>query len=385
MRVLIAFDKFKEALSATEAGRVVADALRQARPEWSLDLGALADGGDGFAAILTEAAGGSWHVEQVSGPRADQRVDAGFGLVLTERIPAAARARLDVPEGVLGVVEMAAASGLARLSPDQRDPWRTTSRGTGELLAAATRAGATGLLLGIGGSATNDLGLGALAALGWTAQTAAGDIVSELAPAGWAAIDRLIPGHRTLPPLRIACDVTNPLLGPDGATAVYGPQKGLTPPDVARLEQAVRVMAARMTASAGADASAQDQPGAGAAGGLAFGLMIGAGATLLPGFDLLSDWMDLERRIEAADLIITGEGRFDASSLQGKGPGALVSRAVAMGKSVLVLAGQVKADVIPAGVEAIAITPPQVALAQALPRTAEYLEAAVRAWATRIR
>ena len=179
-----------------------------------------------------------------------------------------------------------------------------------------------------------------------------------------------------LPPLRIACDVANPLLGPNGAAAIYGPQKGLRPADLRRLDnEAARLALLLCTHSAKPDAL-MDVPGAGAAGGISFGLMAAASAQLISGFDLVSAWLDLDSRLAAADLVLTGEGRFDASSLSGKGPGALAARAAALGKPVHVFAGAITAAPVP-GLALHAITPPGTPLPAALRAAATNLTATV--------
>ena len=311
MRVLLAFDKFKDSLTAPQACAAAAAALRERHPDWSLDECPLADGGEGFAPILTRAAGGVPLMHEVAGPRG-RPVAAGFGLVPLANIPSAARALLKIQNREpkienpqVAVIEMAAASGLALLPDDQRDPWQTTSQGTGELIAEAARRGVAAVLLGVGGSATNDLGLGALSALGLGFADESGAPLTPPAPAHWARIQRLtgtVPAE--LPPIFIACDVTNPLLGPQGATAVYGPQKGLLPADLAGLEHECARLGLMLCNHCGKPDALMAAPGAGAAGGIAFGLMAAAGARLLSGFDLVSAWLDLERRIAAADLKI---------------------------------------------------------------------------------
>ncbi len=382
-RVLLAFDKFKDALTARAAGEAVATALREQQPGWMLDLAPLADGGEGFATILTQAAKGREVSVTASGPRGS-RLSAGFGLVSVAAIPARARAQMQLPAAAapgatVAVIEMAAISGLALLSQDQRDPWQTTTLGTGELMRAAADSGAVAILLGVGGSATNDLGLGALAALGLAFMDAAGRPVHPPVPAEWSRIVRITGGLAAgLPPVYIACDVTNPLLGPRGAAAVYGPQKGLRPADHARLESESARLADLLCRHCGQLPALKDAPGAGAAGGIAFGLMTAAGAKLLPGFDLVSAWLDLENRLAAADIVITGEGRFDESSLEGKGPGAVAARALALGKTVHVFAGQVTAAARP-GLALHAITPAGVPLAQALREAPQNLTASARA------
>ncbi len=182
-----------------------------------------------------------------------------------------------------------------------------------------------------------------------------------------------------LPPLLIACDVENPLLGPTGALAVYGPQKGLRPEDYPTLEAEGGRLGALMCRHFGQDASLMHQPGAGAAGGIAFGLQVAAGARLIPGIELMDAWLDLGRRIGEADMVITGEGRFDSTSLTGKGPGAVARRALALGKEVHVFAGQVHLPAEVPGLRTHVITPPDVPLATALAQTEAFLTAATAA------
>lgn len=373
MRVLIAFDKFKDALTAEEACVAAANALRVNHPDWELDLCPLVDGGDGFCARLTDDVGGDFHEHQVTGPRGES-VPARTGRMKFSQLREVVRSRLGLQgNGALAVVELAAASGIALLPPAQRDPWHTTTAGTGELLRAAA-AGADAILLGVGGSATNDLGLGALAALGMKFLDPNGAPLALPTPATWERIVR-VEGRVELPPLFIACDVTNPLLGPNGATATFGPQKGLALADVDHLDAAASRMAAMLCATVGRPLSLADTPGAGAAGGVAFGLMVAADARLIPGFDLVSDWLDLPARLAAADLILTGEGRFDVTSLAGKGPGSLVREARRLGKPVHVFAGSL--DIAPDQFHR-SITPAGLPLAEALPQTAEFLAAAIR-------
>ncbi|MBL9201840.1 MAG: glycerate kinase [Opitutaceae bacterium] len=387
MRVLLAFDKFKDALTAPEACAHAAAALGAGHPDWQLDLCPLADGGEGFCEILTRAAGGTFETHTVTGPRGAP-VRAALGLVQLEKIPSAARALLGIEnrESKIGspttvaVIEMAAASGLALLKPEQRDPWLANSTGTGELLRLAARPGVDAILLGVGGSATSDLGLCALAALGLKFETGAHESVPLPVPLRWPDIARLGGGlPRTLLPIRIACDVSNPLLGPRGAAAIYGPQKGLRPADLPRHEAEAARLAQLLCAHASQPASLVDRPGAGAAGGISFGLMAAAGAQLVPGAELVSAWLDLAPRLAAADLVITGEGRFDDSSLSGKGPGEVASRALALGKNVHVFAGRAAVAQPPPRLALHSITPDGVPLDRALREAGSFLQAAVRA------
>ncbi|MEZ5414185.1 MAG: glycerate kinase [Opitutaceae bacterium] len=381
MRALVAFDKFKDSLTAPEACAVAVEALQTAEPGWQVTTCPLTDGGDGFAAILTQAAGGKIHAATVTGPRG-AAVSAQFGLVALNAIPAAARELLALPATIpanatVGLIEMATASGLALLKPDERDPWQTTSRGTGELIAYAAKLGAQVILLGVGGSATNDLGLGALGALGLRFIGGNHDEVATPVPATWSTITR-IEGRVDAPVIRIACDVANPLLGPQGCSKIYGPQKGLAAADLPRMENLAAQLALQLCEHAAKSVDIMRAPGAGAAGGIAFGLMTAANAQLLPGADFVAAWLDLETKLAAADLVITGEGRFDESSLSGKGPGALALRALAANKPVHVFAGQIAPPAEPTpSLHLHAITPRDLPLPEALHQAARLLKNAV--------
>jgi len=387
MRILVAFDKFKDALGAEEACELAAQSFRKIRFAPDLDLCPLTDGGEGFARILTQAAGGTLHRLGVTGP-SGKIVEGEFGLVPWRGLAPMVRSRLEIlpgKEGTLGVVDMASASGLALLPPEERNPWKTTSRGTGELLLAAANQGADLLLLGIGGSATSDLGLGCLQALGLQVWNHQGKEMEIVPPDCWDAMDRvtgILPAG--FPGIRVACDVTNPLLGERGAVRVYGPQKGLKPKDLGRFETLTAAVARRLLQLSGGGDESLIIPGTGAAGGTGFGLMVFAAAKLVPGAELVSAWLDLPRRIQAADVILTGEGRFDRSSLEGKGPAALVGRALAAGKKVHVFAGSIEPGLkIPTGLTLHAVSPPDLPLEKALAGTGERLAQAIQAvdWA----
>ena len=342
MRVLLAFDKFKHALGAPAACAAAATATREAFPQAHTDEAPLSDGGEGFCAILTHSVNGKMHQHTVHGPRL-KKVAAHWGEADLAQVPKAARDLLDLPDhGRLAIIEMAQASGLGLLAADERNPWLTTSFGTGELIGRAADLHARAILLGIGGSATNDLGLGALEAVGLEFRDGNGETLKHLTPEKFSAVAR-IAGEPWphLPDLRIACDVRNPLLGPNGCTAIFGPQKGLPAGDFPRLEKAAGTMAKRLCAHFDQPKTAMMEPGAGAAGGLGFGLRVACAAKFVPGFDLISTWLKLEERVKEADLILTGEGRFDASSLSGKAAGALAELALKHHKKLIVFAGQV--------------------------------------------
>jgi glycerate 2-kinase len=388
-RILIAFDKFKGALSAAAACEVAAEVLRRRRPSWQLDCAPLSDGGDGFCRILSDAAHGSFERVAASGPLFDAtgsapRVSAEIGRVELARLPLAARQRLASGASArarLAIVEMASVNGLSLIAEPQRDVWRASSYGTGELLLAASRLPVAAVLLGVGGSATSDLGLGALCALGLRFEDAAGVELRPPIPALWSRIQRVGGAVSSeLPPILIACDVNNPLLGPRGAAAVYGPQKGLKPEDLPGHEREAARLARLVCQALDVDMALSDTPGAGAAGGIAFGLLAAARARLLPGFELVSDWLDLDARLAQAAIVITGEGRFDASSWAGKGPGAIVEKARRLRVPSVIFAGAVSAAPQASDFSAIAISPPDMPIAQALAGTPEQLARAVERW-----
>ena len=311
MKVVIAPDSFKESLTAAEVTEAIADGVRTACPQAKLDPCPMADGGEGTVAAMVAATCGEVRTAGVAGPLGEP-LQAEFGL-LGAAAGSAGR--------TTAVIEMAAASGLDLVPPERRDPMLTTTYGTGELIAAALEAGATGVLIGIGGSATVDGGCGCAQAVGVVFADAAGDpCVCGLAGGGLPTVDRIdmsrrnprIAGAR----IRVACDVTNPLTGPRGAAAVYGPQKGATPEMVRQLEAGLVHLAEVIRRELAVDV--EHLPGAGAAGGLGAGLVAFLGAELQRGVEIVADAVALRDRLAGADLCITGEGRFDAQSLSGK-------------------------------------------------------------------
>jgi glycerate 2-kinase len=417
--VLCAFDKFKGALGAERASELVAEVIGRKRPGWAVDVAPLTDGGDGFCTIMTTSAGGQLHEVIVtrplfesatpaeppreagesgdSAPPAPRRavsraapLRAPVGMVELADVPASAQRLLGLGADVrrLAVVEMASASGLALVPRERVDVFWSSSFGTGELLLAAQALGADAILLGVGGSATSDLGLGALAALGLRFESGSGVDLGAPVPAQWPALE-VVRGriHPRLPPLLIACDVDNPTFGPRGAAAVFGPQKGLCAEDLPRFEADAERVAALLCQALGADSSLLELPGAGAAGGIAFGLMAATGARLVPGFELVSAWLGLEERVRAADWVLTGEGRLDASSWTGKGPGALVRLARSLERRAVVFAGAIADGAAEAaeaagssGCELIAISDPSEPLEHVVAASAENLERSVEHW-----
>lgn len=343
MHILLAFDKFKDSMNAFEACAIAQEALLKAHPNWEVTVAPLADGGEGFCRILTRALYGELVDKPIIGPQLEP-MKAEMGYVDAAKVPTAVKKMLGLPSfGKIAIIEMAQASGLESIPEGARDPWIATSFGTGQLIADAADAGASAIILGVGGSATIDLGLGALEAIGLELLDEKMHTMDHVVPRDWPRVSRLrgeIWPH--IPPIFIACDVQNPLLGPNGAVSVYGPQKGLLPGDSAVYEKTFGEMAKQLCGFFNKERTEMMQPGAGAAGGITFGLSVACDAKLVPGFDLVEAWLDLKKKISAADLVVTGEGRFDASSLQGKGPGSILKEAARQGKPAKVMAGIVE-------------------------------------------
>jgi len=327
MKVLIAPDSFKESLSAVEVARAMADGVRDVLARADIDLCPMADGGEGTVEAMVAAAGGRYRSADVFGPLGEP-LRARFGLL---------------DDGATAVIEMAAAAGLALVPPDRRDPLRTTTFGVGGLVRAALDAGARRLIVGVGGSGTVDGGAGCAQALGVVFLQADGaPCVCGLGGGGLASIARIDPGDRD-PRLGeaevcVACDVTNPLTGPDGAAAVYGPQKGATAEMVEQLEAGLVNLAAVIRRDLGVDV--EHLPGAGAAGGLAAGLVAFAGARLRRGVGIVAEALNLTERVRGADLVVTGEGSFDAQSAAGKTVVGVAEVAAAAGVPVVCVPGQ---------------------------------------------
>lgn len=376
MKVLLAFDKFRGCLSAKQACGIAADTLAQRFPGWSFDLCPICDGGEGFADILGSLLG----ARKTACPSCDplgRPITGHFHLLPFGKLPEAAKRHLGMADlgdsAPIALIEMAACTGLTLLAPEERNPLNSSSFGTGQVMHAALEAGAQMLLLGIGGSASNDLGLGALTALGLQS-TWSGQVPASPAPRHWERlVDLQRPESLRRIPVRVCCDVDNPLLGPNGATRIFGPQKGLKPEDLEPLEEAMGKLAGLLCRAAGQPVTLKDCPGAGAAGGIAFGLLCCCQSRLIPGSAFIQSCLELERRCAEADLVITGEGCFDQSSLQGKGPGFVLQLARRLGKPVHVFAGSLNLDLQTDGANCTAITPAGLPLDQALARAPEFL------------
>jgi glycerate kinase len=325
MRIVIAPDKFKGSLTAPQVCDAIARGVRQAVPSAQIDLCPMADGGEGTVAALVAATGGRFETRRVTGPLPEMKVDATFGVL---------------GDGATAAIEMAAASGLALLAPADRNPLNTTTFGTGELLLASANLGATHVILGIGGSATTDAGVGCAQACGLPVILEGGEPVSPTEPLCGRDLPSvvLVKHGRGSPVERmritVACDVTNPLYGPAGAAYVFAPQKGATPDEVRELDESLRNLATRLGKTKEAATS-----GAGAAGGLGFGMLAFFGAALRPGVDIVIDATNLRRRLAGADLCITGEGRLDAQSLSGKTPVGVARLCKELGVPCVALVG----------------------------------------------
>ena len=365
MRIVVAPDKLKGSLNAVRAAHAIARGVEAALPDALIDEVPMADGGEGTVEALVAATGGTFRTARVAGPLGDP-IDARFGL-----------------SGDVGTafVEMAAASGLILLPERRRDPSRTTTRGTGELVRAAIDAGVDRIVVGIGGSATNDGGAGMAQALGIRLLDAQG---RDLEPGGGPleTLDRIDASGRDprLESVRIAvaCDVRNPLCGPSGASAIYGPQKGADPALVGRLDRNLGRLAAIIRRDLGVDVL--EVPGAGAAGGLGAGLVAFAGGILEPGVDLVIRAVGLDDRLQTADLCLTAEGALDAQTAHGKTVAGVARAAQNQGCPVIALAGSITPDarlVLDAGVSAyFGICPGPITLGQAIADAESLIEAA---------
>lgn len=353
-KVIVAIDSFKGCLSSIEAGEAVALGIRQACPAAETEVIPVADGGEGLLEVLVENSGGRLVKCRVHDPLM-RETDACFGLS---------------GDGQTAFVEMARASGLPLLTPKERDPLRATTYGTGELVREALQLGCRQVLIGLGGSATNDAGLGMLQALGYRFLDDQGNGIGL----GGQALLRIvhIDDSHVMPEVQTtiftaACDVRNPLYGPEGAAQIFAPQKGATPQMVATLDEGLRNLAQVIYKYNKVEIGSL--PGAGAAGGMGGGLHALLGATLRPGISLVLDMAGFNRRLSDADLVITGEGRADRQTLMGKVPAGILNLASQQNIPVALLAGQVEdtEQLLNAGFHWVySINPPEISLETAL-------------------
>ncbi len=344
MKVLLAFDKFKGSMTAMEACECAQAVIREMQPDWASETIPLSDGGDGFAEILTKAGNGTLFSLEVPGPCLDP-VHAHWGIVRIENLPFSVRMRLNLPkEGKLAVIEMAQSSGLVLVPEPKRNPWHTNTYGTGIVIREAAKEGIDAILIGIGGSATNDLGLGALHALGLRFFDANDkEILSYGNPDTWHIINRIdATAMLKLPPIHVAYDTRTTLLGENGATRVFAVNKGLSPDAVPHMDAVLGEMSENLCSVFNKPLSLREEDGSGAAGGFGLGLHIAYGVHALSGMELIEDWLDLRKKIKNADFLVTGEGIFDESSLSGKVVGQLIQLAYQKACPILVFAGKVR-------------------------------------------
>jgi glycerate kinase len=320
LKVVVAPNAFKGTLTASEAAAAIARGVREVWPDADIVEVPVADGGDGTVEALVSARHGEYRMARVEGPLGDS-VDARYGLI---------------EAGRTAVVELATASGLTLISESRLDPRHASTYGFGQLLEAVRGGGVREVIAGIGGSATNDGGAGMAQALGYSLLDDEGRQLARGAPFRIARIER---GEfrSSTQTIRVASDVTNPLTGPNGASHVYGAQKGADPQTVHELDAVLSRFAQVVRRDLGVDVAGR--PGAGAAGGTGFGLMAFLGADLVPGAPLVVTATGFDSQIPGADLVITGEGRADAQTAYGKAPGEVARRAAAAGIPVLLLAG----------------------------------------------
>ena len=346
MRILIAPDKFKGAQSAREVAHHIATGIREALPGAEIEEVPVADGGEGTAEVICQALGGSWS-ECAAHDAFAQSVTAHYAWL---------------PERATAVMEMSAVAGFRQARPDGFDIEEATTFGVGEMMLAAARQGAREIIVGLGGSVTNDGGFGMARALGFQffgkddrelgqavsdlralARIDTSDVGEVLVPSTYLKKNRrLAQPPRQAVRVIAAADVRNPLLGESGASRVFGPQKGATPEQVLILEDALARLADVVAAGFGVDYRAT--PGGGAAGGLAFGLMSLCGASIRPGFEVVAEAIGLESKIRSADIIVTGEGSLDRQTLAGKAPAEVARIGRKLGKRVFAIVGRTDGD-----------------------------------------
>jgi len=327
VRILIAPDKFKGALNAREIAENIAAGLLDIFPDAQIELVLMADGGEGTVEAICDARGCSWLECKAHDPLG-REIKARYGWIDRER---------------LAVMEMSEAAGMRRLSESERDPIRATTFGVGEMILDASKRGAKEIVIGLGGSATNDGGFGMARALGFRFDFQQEHEHEDIRVTDLLKLKRIEkPRHFELPKIIAAVDVKNPLLGENGATRVFGPQKGASKGDLDKLDRALRKLADIVAREFGFDY--RNQAGAGAAGGLGLGLVSFCGATIRPGFEVVAEAVGLESKMKEADLVITGEGSLDRQTLEGKTPAGVARLARKLRKPVFAVVGRASDD-----------------------------------------
>ena len=329
MKILVAPDKFKGALNAREVAENIANGLLSVLPDAQIDIVPMADGGEGTAEAICEARGCCWLECKAHDPLG-REIDARYGWIEHEK---------------LAVMEMSEAAGMRRLAETQRDPIRATTFGVGEMILDATKRGANEIIIGLGGSATNDGGFGMARALGYRFDY---EQEHEHDKNTQRVIDLINlgriqkPEDLKLPKIVAAVDVRNALLGKNGATRIFGPQKGASTYDLDDLERALTRLADIVATAFGFDY--RSESGAGAAGGLGFGLVSFCGAIIRAGFEVVAEAVGLEPKMKDADLVITGEGSLDRQTLEGKTPIGVARLGRKLGKPVFAIVGRASED-----------------------------------------
>jgi glycerate kinase len=340
MKILIAPDKFKGTLNARDAAQNIAKGLLDVLPDAQIEVVPMADGGEGTAEAVCDARGCSW-LECMAHDALGREIDARYGWIEQEK---------------LAVMEMSEAAGMRRLSENERDPICATTFGVGEMILDATKRGANEIIIGLGGSATNDGGFGMARALGFRFLSDAKELTGAVSDLQGltkieAPVVAVVPtANSTMQLARLplqfkivaAVDVKNPLLGENGATRVFGPQKGASKSDLHNLERALTKLADVVATEFRFDY--RNEAGAGAAGGLGFGLLSFCGATIRPGFEVVAEAVGLEPKMKDADLVITGEGSLDRQTLEGKTPVGVARLARKLGKPVFAIVGHASED-----------------------------------------
>jgi glycerate 2-kinase len=340
VKILIAPDKFKGALNAREVAQNIAKGLLDVLPDAQIEIVPMADGGEGTAEAICEARDCSW-IECKTHDPLGREIDARYGWIDREK---------------LAVMEMSEAAGMRRLSESERDPIRATTFGVGEMILDASARGAKEIVIGLGGSATNDGGFGMARALGYRFFSDARELtgavsdLQSLTKIDAPVVAGLPPANSKMQPAQLplqlniiaAVDVKNPLQGENGATRVFGPQKGASKGDLDKLDHALTKLADIVAREFGFDY--RNKAGAGAAGGLGFGLLSFCGATVRPGFQVVAEAVGLERKMKDVDLVITGEGSLDRQTLEGKTPAGVAALARKLHKPVFAIVGRASDD-----------------------------------------
>ena len=368
MKFVLAFDSFKGTIDSPRVCSIVEECIKSKLPEAEIVKLPLADGGENTASILAEALGGGMKiVGNVPGPVDDMKVMGGYG---------------NIPDERTAIVETAVASGIALLDPEELEPMKSSTFGTGVLLRDALKSGYKKIYLTLGGSATNDGGMGAAVALGWKFLDKKGE---KLIPCAESLIKvcKVIPpkSFELWPPVKCLCDVTNPLCGENGAAYVFGPQKGAGVEQIKQIDSGLKNLAEVVKKDLGKDIL--DIPGAGAAGGFGGGAVAFLNAELVPGIDTIMEWLDFDKHLENADWLLTGEGCLDDTSFQGKVLSGISKAAAKNDVKLAAIAGRVKAScssLTEAGVEIVEATAPSmIPDSMALANAEEFLkEAALR-------